>query len=152
MNTKKSPYIVQLVGGPSDGLVLSDPDFTAQGKLWMGGTPALVRRGGQSCRELVGYWSPVYRLTSRERGVAGDQPTTRLRYDFLGYELLDTKSAREPVRHRTPRPHAGLRIRLSQLGRRFASWLLEPIDHPLRVPVEQPNSPRADVVCGDVCK
>ena len=56
---------VRFVGGPSDGLVLSDPHFNIRDKLQMPASPAAVRCGQTSCYELVGYWSTAYRLTSQ---------------------------------------------------------------------------------------
>jgi hypothetical protein len=102
----------------------------------MPATPAFVRCGQHSCCELVGYWSTAYLLTSRERGMEDGQPTTWLRYDFLGYELLKTQAERASAQQDTPRRGAAVRTWVSSLRRKFVDWMLEPIDHPLKVPVE----------------
>jgi hypothetical protein len=121
MNTKTKSCVVRFVGGPSDGLVLSDPRFRPQDRLQMPTTPAFVRCGQHSCCELVGYWSMAYLLTSRERGVEHGRPTTCLRYDFLGYELMKAQPKRAPAQQDRPRRVAAVRTwfrapaRLTQL-------------------------------------
>src|SRR5436190_18744111 len=122
---------VKFVGGPSDGLVLRVPHFDGRDKLQLPASPAFVQCGQTDCNELVGYWSTVYLLTSRQWITEEGQPTTCLRYDFLGYELSGAQAERESVRHRTPRRLIGPRNWFSQAARRFAKWLLEPIDYPL---------------------
>ena len=58
-----SLYTVKFVGGPSDGLVLSDPHFSVRDKLQMPARPAFVQHGNSRSNELVGYWSTAYLLT-----------------------------------------------------------------------------------------
>ncbi|MGD9721390.1 MAG: hypothetical protein AB7O59_09285 [Pirellulales bacterium] len=61
------------------------------------------------------------------------QPTTCLRYDFLGYGLLEgqveRKLARQRALHRWVRP----RNWISNLNRKLTDWMLEPIDYPLNM-------------------
>lgn len=137
MNT--SLYTVEFVGGPSDGLVLSDPHFDVRDKLQMPAVPACLRSGNARGHELVGYWSTAYLLTSKHRTIVDGQLTTYLTYDFLGYELLETKTERESQ----SAPHWLNRMRncLSQARRAFAQWMLAPIDHPLKV-CNEPAKPR----------
>jgi hypothetical protein len=140
MNT--SLYTVQFIGGPSDGLLLREPHFNVQDKLQMPAGPAVVRCGQIHCYELVGYWSAAYLLTSNLRTIEDCHRTICLRYDFLGYELLPTESERESPRQCAPRWLIGLGNWFSQVPGRFARWMLEPIDHPLKVPSEQATVPR----------
>lgn len=132
-----SLFTVHFVGGPSDGLVLRDPRFNVRDKLQMPASAAIVRRGQSHCYELKGYWSTAYLLTSRHRTIEDGHPTTCFRYDFLGYELLETQAQRKSSRHRGPRWLIGLGNWFSQVPRRCAKWMLEPIDYPLKVPGEQ---------------
>jgi len=124
---------VEFVGGPSDGLVLNGPHFKAQDKLQIPAIPALVRRGQTDSRELVGHWSAAYLLASAHRIVEDRHSTICLRYDFLGYEPLQTQSEREPLSQQAPRWLVGLSNWFAQIPSRFASWMLKPIDYPLRV-------------------
>jgi hypothetical protein len=132
-----SLYTVHFIGGPSDGLVLSDPHFNVRNKLQMPSSPAVVRCGRTHCYEFVGYWSSAYLLTSNHCTIEDGHPTTCLRYDFLGYELLPTQAERESPRQVAPRWLIGLGNWFSRVPGRFAKWMLEPIDHPLKVPGEQ---------------
>lgn len=136
MNTKTKTCIVRFVGGPSDGLVLSDSRFSPQDKVQMPAGPALVQCGHQLCRELVGHWSTAYSLTSRGRAVEHGQRTMYLRYDFVGYELLEMPTERASAQQDGPR-RVAVRTWFSKLGRKFVDWMLEPVNHPLMVPVEQ---------------
>jgi hypothetical protein len=138
MSTKTSPCIVQFAGGPSDGLVLSEPHFETRDKLQMPAAPAFVRCGQQSCFELVGYWSTAYRLTGQHQAIEAGRPTTCLRYDFLGYELLTRAEHESARRGSLPRP-LGLRAWFSRLRRKFVDWMLEPIEYPLKVSNEEAN-------------
>jgi hypothetical protein len=128
-----SLYTVRFVGGPSDGLVLSDPHFNVQDELQMPASPAVVRCGQTRCYELVGHWSTAYRLTSSHCTIEDCHPTTCLRYDFIGYELLKTQSARELSRYVAPGWLTNLGTWFSQVPGRFARWMVEPIDYPLKV-------------------
>ena len=110
-------------------MILSDPHFNARDKLQMPASPATVRSGQTHCYELVGYWSSAYLLTSRHHAIEDGHPTTCLRYDFLGYELLETHAEREPQRPFSPRWLIGLGNWFSQLPRRFVKWMAEPIDY-----------------------
>ena len=138
MKTKTVTCRVRFVGGPSDGLVLSDPDFKIRTKLQMPAAPAFVQCGQHSCRELVGYWFTTYQLRGRQRVIEAGRLTTCLRYDFVGYEPLENQVERDSSRRRAPERWVGLRNWFSQLRRKVANWMLEPIDHPLRAPAEQP--------------
>ncbi len=135
MNTKTSPCIVKFVGGPSDGLVLSDSHFEAQDKLRLPATPEFVRCGQHSCRERVGHWSATYSLTSRERTVEGGQPTACLRYDFVGYELLKTQAECASEQQDSPQRMVAVRSWFANLRRKFVDWMLEPTDYPLKLPL-----------------
>jgi hypothetical protein len=128
---------IEFVGGPSDGLVLSDPHFTARHKLQMPAAPAFVPHGRRLCCRPSSYWSTAYRLTSRERAIESGRPTTCLRYDFTGYELFETQAKRERGHKRRPRRMAAVRTWFSNLRRKFVDFMLEPIDHPLKVQPEQ---------------
>jgi hypothetical protein len=135
MSTKTKTCIVRFIGGPSDGLVLSDSHFNAQDKVQMPATPAFVRSGQHSCCELAG-WSTAYRLTCRHRSIEAGRATTRLRYNFLGYELVKAQVEHEVGRQRERRRLVGLRNWFSRVSLRLARWMLEPLDHPLKVPHE----------------
>lgn len=128
-----SLYTIQFVGGPSDGLVLSDPHFDVRDKVQMPARPAYVRAGHTRCHELVGYWSTAYLLTSQHHTIEDGQTTTCLTYGFLGYELLETKTERESLRQCAPHWLSGMRDCFSRARRAFAKWMLEPIDHPLKM-------------------
>jgi hypothetical protein len=143
MNT--SLYTVEFVGGPSDGLVLSDPHFDVRDKLQMPAVPACFRSGQVRCHELAGHWSTAYLLTSKHRAMVDNQMTSYLTYDFLGYELLETKTERESQ----SAPHWLIRVRnrLSQARRAFAKWMLAPVDHPLKV-WNEPAKPRQRAASG----
>jgi hypothetical protein len=132
-----SYYTVKFVGGPSDGLVLRDPHFDVRDKLQMPVAPAYVRSDKTHCYELVGYWSTAYLLTSKHRTIEGGQMTTYLSYDFLGYELLRTRTEWESQRQCTPHWLIGMRDWFSQARGAFVKWMLEPIDHPLKVSDER---------------
>jgi hypothetical protein len=118
-------------------LVLSEPHFEPQDKLRMPAGPAFVRRGQGRCNELVGYWSTAYLLRSRRRTMEAGRPTTCLRYHFLGYELLETQAERDSARRGSPVRLLNPRAWFSRLRRKFVDWMLEPIDHPLKVGSEE---------------
>ena len=63
--------------------------------------------------------------------------TTWLRYEFFGYELLETQVDRERLRHAVPSCLTSLGIWLAQVPRRIAKWMLEPVDYPLKVCSEE---------------
>ncbi len=135
MITKKSPCLVKFTGGPSDGLIVRDSHAVAHEKLRLPVTPVFVR--WHSCRELVGYWSAVYLLTSRERVIDAGQPKASLHYTFLGYELVESQAERDSARQSYRFP--SVRNWARNLRRKFVRWLLEPIDYPLKTAVEQPT-------------
>lgn len=127
---------VEFVGGPSDGLVMNDPYFNIRHKLQLPACPATVRLGHTRCHELVGHWFTVYLLASRHCTIEDGHPTTCLRYDFSGYELQKTRAESDLSRRHTSRWLSRLCHWFSQLPRRFARWMVEPIDQPLKVPDE----------------
>ena len=102
----------------------------------MPASPAAVRCGQTSCYELVGYWSTAYRLTSQRRTLEDGHSTTALRYEFLGYELLETRAEGESLRQNA-RWLVGLRNWFSMLPRRFAKWMVDPIDYPLKLRIDE---------------
>jgi hypothetical protein len=140
MNT--SLCTVQFVGGPSDGLVLYDPDFKVRDKLELPARPAFEILGETRWCELVGHWSTAYMLTARQRTLEDGYPTTHLRYDFRGYELAEAQAARNPYHEGAALWTIALRSRVSEYGRRFVRWILEPVDFPLKVPHERQNRGR----------
>jgi hypothetical protein len=127
-----SLYKVRLVGGPVDGLVLSDLPFNVRNKLQMPSSPAAVRCRQTDCYELAEYWS-TYVLTSTHRTTQDGHLIAYLRYDFLGYELLETQAERDSPRQCALRWFIGLGTWLAQVPRGLAKWMLEPIDYPLKV-------------------
>jgi hypothetical protein len=143
MNT--SLYTVEFFGGPSDGLVLTDPHFNVRNKLLLPAVPACLRSGQNHCHELAGHWSTAYLLTSRHRALVDDHMTIYLTYDFLGYELLETKTGRES--QTAPHWLSRLRHRLLQARHALARWMLAPIDHPLKM-CHEPAKPRQHAASG----
>jgi hypothetical protein len=138
MNTTTSPCIVQFVGGPCDGLVLTDLHFEQRDTVRMPGRPA-NGECSQSDAEFVGSGTTAYELTIEHRTIDAGQPTKCLRYDFRGYEggarSIEGAACRRPGSQRL----LGLRNRCSRLSRRFADWMLEPIDYPLKMPMLPPT-------------
>ncbi len=139
---KTSFCTIQFFGGPSDGLILRGPGFTVRDKLDLPSCPAFKRHRQTSCYELVGQWSTAYGLTSKLRKLEAGHPTTYLRYDFLGYELTKTHADRSSAGPVASRWLACVRNALSRCVHSFASWMLEPVDYPLKVAHEQSISSR----------
>jgi hypothetical protein len=130
-------YTIHFVGGPSDGLVLSDPHFSAQDKLQMAAGPAFVQCGQGHCYELVGDWSTSYLLTSARHTLENGQRITCLRYEFSGYELLEMHAERAGSRHAGPCWFTNLGNWFTQIPGRLAKWMLAPIEHPLQVATQE---------------
>jgi hypothetical protein len=127
-------FKIRYVGGPLDGLVVTDSCLRVETTRRMPPNPAVVRCTGTRCFELVGFWCTVYRLTSQKATFENGHTPITLRYDFVGYELLKTS------RQRDGRPVAGSRrltaVRewLRSIPGKLAKWMLEPVDHPLQLP------------------
>jgi hypothetical protein len=135
MNTTTSPCIVQFVGGPCDGLVLTDLHFERRDTVRMPGRPANGECSRHSRPEFVGPGITEYKLTIEHRTIDAGQPTKCLRYDYLGYEGSARLIAGAAGGRPGPQRLLGLRKRCSRLSRRLADWMLEPIDYPLKMPV-----------------
>jgi hypothetical protein len=123
----------ELVGGPSDGLVVVDPPYVTRDKVQLPIGPAMVPRGHTRCYELVGQWTATYRLTAEHHAIAPGELARRQRYDFAGYELVSAHAHQAPLRLAAPRWLAGLASWIRQVPSNFVKWLTEPIDYPLNV-------------------
>ena len=130
--TDTAPCQVEFVGGPSDGLVLSDPHFRPRGKLQMPAMPAIAPRGHNEWWEL-GHWFTTYQLASRRFSLDEGHPATCLRYDFLGYEPVRTQIGRASRTRRAQPWLTGMGSWLAHIRHRISKWMLEPLDYPLRV-------------------
>jgi hypothetical protein len=130
-------FVIQFVGGPSDGLVLSDPHFIVRNKVELPAGPAIVRRDPTRCYELIGNWTAAYLFCGSQRNCECGCPTTELRYRFVGYELIGSHSASDIGRHAAPSRAQALGHWFGNLPARLAKWLLEPIDHPLKTCTEE---------------
>src|SRR5262249_38521517 len=63
----RSGFVVEFVGGPSDGLVRCERRFAQRDKLYLPLAPALVRCGQRGCYELTDRRAATYLLRARHR-------------------------------------------------------------------------------------
>jgi hypothetical protein len=134
---------VEFVGGPLDGLVLSDSEFRAHHELKM---PTLAKEQNHESApdDIRRDWLTAYRFTGEPAATENDSSSPRVPYVFLGHDRAAGEIERQAARPRPSPRVISIRRWLCKLGHRVRDWMLEPVDYPLKVlvPIDRrPNSP-----------
>jgi hypothetical protein len=122
---------VRFIGGPFDGLDFTRSDFPIRETLRMPVSSDRVRRIDTVGEERAGYTCTAYRLASSRAIVTDGRPTIELRYDFVGFEVLEAVS--DSSQSASPHWLSAILQWTRSIPRKFGDWMLEPIDYPLKV-------------------
>jgi hypothetical protein len=131
-STSAPYYRVQFVGGPSDGLVLeaARSSFQPKDRISLSVRPVFAQFGETNCYEVLGHCTSTYLMTSKLYCQEGGAATVHLRYEFSAFE----SPLRRAARRHLPRPSRWLSaLAGSRAWRKFAKWMLAPVDHPLKI-------------------
>jgi len=124
---------VRFIGGPFDGLVVASSDFAVRETLQMPTSSVRLRRFDTIGDELAGHTCTAYRLASARATTTDGRPTVELRYDFVGFEIVEACVAGDGPPSASPRWLLAVLQWSRGIPRKLGDWMLEPIDYPLKV-------------------